>query len=182
VSDPSLSPKLSGGGDWSQAVTQLGGVVFRITPPVSGTLPFGFAVDDLRLGEASSNNSSVDVAAALGASVALVNAAYATQLDEQLTWAVIKLAEHCGCSVQQIMTMRETRSWGQLAADVGTTWAAILAEVDAATGGLAPPTVDPRRFERSIHNGPMPAPGPAPQKYVPDSPTLASPPSNGSCQ
>jgi hypothetical protein len=180
VSDPSLVPRLGylWGDPWAHVATTAEYIDFGVKGNAAGSHIGGFSVDDVRFGEAQSQSSPVQVAAALGATVAQVNQAYNYQLDEQLTWIVLRLAAHCGCSVQQIITMRETRSWGQVAADVGTTWAAVLAEVAGA--GLAPPLVDATRMERSLLNGPLPTPAPHPQIYVPVS-AYVLPTPTGSC-
>jgi hypothetical protein len=182
VTDPSLTPKFSGGASWNQAVASMDAVIFHVFGSPLGPQNFDFYVDDLRFGEPASDNNPVQVASALGSTVSEVNAAYTYELDEQLTWAILRLAAHCGCSVQQIITMRETRSWGQLAIDVGTTWAAILAEVDAAAAGLAPPIVDVARMERSLYNGPLPAVAPRPQRYMPVSQYVPPAPAGGCVQ
>jgi hypothetical protein len=182
VTDPSLVPKMSGGASWSQAITSMDAVIFRVFGSPVGPQSFDFYVDDLRFAEPASESDPVQVGTAMGASVSQVNVAYSYQLDEQLTWAILRLAAHCGCSVQQIITMRETRSWGQVALDVGTTWAAILAEVNAAAAGLSPPVVDVARMERSLYNGPLPAVAPRPRRYVPASQYVSPAPAGGCVQ
>lgn len=179
VDDPSLTPRLADDVSfpWSSYDHQVQSISFG--PAHTGSsYSYGFSIDDVHFGEPTSNNSPAAVAAALGVPVAQVQDAYDIQLDEQLTWVVLRLAAHCGCTPQQIMTMRETRSWGQIATDVGTTWATVLAEVDAAP--LAQPVIDVARMERGLYNGPLPPPRPAAQFYVPSN-AYVLPTPTGSC-
>jgi hypothetical protein len=180
--DPSFSPQLAaspGARSWANGgVQDIRSFCFNV-PGASAAQSYGFAVDDLRLGEFPSQYSLVQLGAALGMPVGDVEDAYSFQLDEELTWIVIRLAAHCGCHPSHIMTLRGTMSWGQIAASLGTTWTAVLAEVDAS--GLANPTLNVAGMERGLYNGPLPPPGPQAQFYVPTS-AYALPTPTGGCQ
>lgn len=163
VTDPSLTPQLTAtGAPWSTGVFDIRGLFFA---PLDLSQPFGFSLDDIYLGEPASASSYAAIASSLGVGIDIVTEAYSYHFDERLTWAIIRLAAHCGCHPSAIVTMRETRSWGQIAIDLGTTWTVIQAEVDGA--GLAQPVFDPDTFTRSLSNGPLPTPAPAAIRYVP---------------
>jgi hypothetical protein len=180
VDDPSLTPRLqpsAGAPAWSTAVFDIRDAAFSVVPSAGGPQTYGFAVDDLRLGEPRSASSPVQLSTALGVPVAQVEDAYNFNLDERLTWAVLRLAAHCGCHPSQILQMRETRSWGQIAIEVGTTWAVIQSELDAA--GLDDAILVPSNMERSLLNGPLPTPGVRAQLYVPVSDYVLPTPTGG---
>lgn len=176
VTDPSLTPRLTAtGAPWSTGVFDIRGLYFA---PLDLGQPFGFSIDDVYLGEPNSNSSPAQVATALSMPVSDVNEAYSYEMDEQLTWIIILLARHCGCHPHDIITMRETMSWGQIAVNVGTTWATVIAEAQGA--GLAQPVVDVSRMERGLYNGPLPAvPTPAPKNAPPSQYVIPTP--TGSC-
>ena len=179
VTDPSLTPRFNDNffEHWSSGGADIRSLGFG--PTNSGAYqPYSFSIDDIYFGEPDSNNSRSQVAGSLGLPVDQVEEAYSYHLDEQLTWVVLRLAAHCGCRPHQIMTMRETRSWGQIAIDLGTTWAAVLAEVDAAP--LADPVNDAIAVSRSLLNGVLPPPGTRAQYYVPAN-QYVLPPATGGC-
>lgn len=177
VSDPSLNPRFADdiSFPWTSYSQQLQSISF-FPVGTGSTYSYGFSIDDVHFGEPASANSPADVSAALAMPVSDVQEAYSYHLDEQLTWILIVLSRHCGCHPHDIMTMRETRSWGQIAIDLGSTWAAILAEVGTATASFADPVLDLGAMERSLMNGPLPPVRPAAQFYVPvDQYQLSSP-------
>jgi hypothetical protein len=168
VSGPSFTPQLvasAGTPAWSVGVFDIRSINFDIVASASAAQTFGFSVDDIHLGEPQSNSSPVQIATALGVTVAQVNDAYSYNLDEQLTWIVLLLAKDCGCSPDQIMTDRQTMSWGDVAVAVGTTWSAVLAQEAAA--GLSAPVVRVDEMNRGLINGVLPAYTAPAQLYVP---------------
>ena len=183
VSGPSFTPQFvasAGTPAWSVGVFDIRSINFDIVASASAAQSFGFSVDDIHLGEPQSNNSPVQIATALGVTAAQVSDAYSYGLDEQLTWIVLLLAKDCGCSPDQIMTDRQTNSWGGVAVAVGTTWPAVLAQLATASAGLNPPIQSMADGDRSLINGPLPTPGPVAQFYVPASGFVVPTPT-GSC-
>ena len=71
-------------------------------------------------------------------------------------------------------------SWGEICALYGTTWAAMLAEVDALIGNLDPPSSLFQDEERSIWNNPPLTPAITPTPYVPGGPLSPAAP-GGNC-
>jgi hypothetical protein len=182
VSGPSFTPQLvasPGTPAWSVGVFDIRAILFDIVPSTTAAQSFGFSVDDIHLGEPQSNSSPAQIASALGVTVAQVNDAYSYNLDEQLTWIVLLLAKDCGCSPDQIMTLRQTMSWGDIAVAEGTTWAAVLAQQAAA--GLSAPVMRVDEMNRGLLNGALPAYVPPTQLYVPAT-SYAPIPANQSCQ
>ena len=163
---------------WAVAIQSCTGI--SIQPAAAGA--FNFTVDDVQWGVAVTGASPSQVAAALGVSLADVEEAYSYGLGDQGTWILLILSKHCGCHPHSVIALRSTLSWGQIAVQEGSTWTAILAEVNAdmLAAGLVPqpPTLD--QMLRTETNGPpSTTPLPSPTPYVPSGPVVM--PAPGGC-
>jgi len=172
---PQLQPL--GGAVWSSVISQV--TQLQVTPLVTGS--FDFTVDDFTWGAPPSGASPSQVGNAFSAPLTDVQQAYSYGLDDQATWILIVLSRHCGCHPSTVMGWRATMSWGEMAVQAGTTWAAVLAEVDAdmAAAGLSAAQPQPDQLLRTLRNGPGDTtPLPTPTAYVPTGP-LVLPPAGG---
>lgn len=176
---PGDLPQLAGGADWAATLGACTGLNFVVRQDVAGTLPFDFRVDDLQWQGYPAGPSRSRLAAVFGVSLATVQAAYDYGLDAHGTWVLLVLSRRCGCHPSLIMAQRATMSWGQVAIAYGTTWADVLAEIeaDAAAAGLDPSAPSMEELLRSLRNGtPSVAPLPTPTPYVPPGPIVLPPP------
>jgi hypothetical protein len=124
-----------------------------------------------------------DVAAALGAPLSVVQAAYDLNLDETTTWIVILIAVKCGCQPSDIMSQRDNNGWGDIAQSYGLTWEQCLSEIQTRmiAVGLAPACPSPGQLLQTLRNesGTEPQPTPVPWlpagSWVPPAPTKVCP-------
>lgn len=168
------------GGVWAQTFAGCRRIRFLATHDQAGTLPFDFRIDDVRW-RALPRHSQGRIAAAFSMSLAQVREAYSFGLTEEATWQLLVLARRCGCSPTTVLSLRSTMSWGQIAANYGTTWAATVTEAwdDADAAGLEPEEPTMEQILRVLRNGaPTTSPLPTVTPYVPLGP-MALPPAGG---
>jgi hypothetical protein len=82
---------------------------------------------------------------------------------------VLRLAVHCGCMPRDILQMRDTQSWGEIAVAQGSDWGSVMAEAQgmAAAAGLTAAPARPEEIERVLANHPLLSPVPTPRPYSP---------------
>lgn len=165
---------------WDSCAGQVQSVQIGPVASSSGPVSYDFKVDDIRFSDGSSDHNNLQsVADAFGCDLGTVRDAYDLNLDEYLTWIVIRISVKCGCSPHDVLSLRSTMSWGEICEAYGLTWDSVIADVDARRGGsgLTPTDADPGECLQSISNGSGVIPEPANPPYVPAGSLTPSAPS-----
>lgn len=96
------------------------------------------------------------VAQAMGASLAVAVEARRQNLEETLSWTLMRCATNAGVSVPELMQRRKSMSWGELVASCGLSWGSLVKDLrlrsDAA--GLLPSPATADQILRSASNDP----------------------------
>jgi hypothetical protein len=111
---------------------------------------------DLRLDPPSTSHSLETVANAMQVSLSTAAAARALNLDEHLSWIIMRLTLHCSCSPADIMQKRKHMSWGEICQSVGWNWSAAIQDVQshANAAGLKADAATGDQLMRSASNSP----------------------------
>ena len=120
------------------------------------------------------------VAAALGASTALVQQVRDYRMDSFTTYLVVRMSVMCGCSVSSIMAARLNMGWDAVAASLGVPWAALVQDVQARMSGLPPEWDTPAMIIRGTTNNPLLWPS-APPPLRPSAGLVLPASSQGGC-
>lgn len=153
---------------WGSCAGQMQSIRISPLPSTSGPVNFDFKIDDIRLSDgAPATNNLGTVCLNLGCSLPTAKEAYDLNLDEYLTWIVIRISMKCGCSPHDILSLRSTLSWGEICETYGLTWSGVIADVDSRMGGLTPVDADPGQCLQTISNGSEVMEAPDNPPYVP---------------
>jgi hypothetical protein len=116
------------------------------------------------------------VATVCGCSIQAVQDARGYQISEFLTYIIMRLTVHCGCSAAEIMRLRQNMAWDDIAAYYGVNWQVLVNEVMNMMDQLPADTAPPANDVRGAANNPADVPAVVPPLPVPTEQLILLPP------
>lgn len=123
-----------------------------------GATPWGLApVQGPQTAEPTAYASDLTrVAQAMGASLAVAVEARRQNLEETLSWTLMRCATNAGVSVPELMQRRKSMSWGEVAASCGLNWGSLVKDLRlrSEAAGILPGPATAAQILRSASNDP----------------------------
>ena len=96
------------------------------------------------------------VAQTMGASVAVAEEARRQDLEETLSWVLMRCSANAGVGVPELMQRRKTMSWGEVASSCGLSWPTLIKDLRKRSedAGLLPTPASATQLMRSASNDP----------------------------
>ncbi len=117
-----------------------------------------------------------DVATAIGCTPQVVNEVRSLQLDDFMSYLIMRITVNCGCTVTHIMGLRRNMAWDDIVIYYGLDWQTLVDDVLTRMATLPREGVPPTYWTRGAANNTNDVPAIVPRRPVPAGQVVFLPP------